>query len=368
MKAKVLGAGSIGNHLSNALRLLGHDVVLCDVDPAALQRTRNDIYPMRYGRWDDAIELCLAGDAPRGGFDLIIVGTPPDSHIELARRTLEESPRAILIEKPACTPSLEGIGEFLAEAKARGCRLFVGYDHVVGGAAKRFSEFAKQGGAGEVETLDVEFREHWGGIFAAHPWLAGPSDSYLGFWRRGGGAAGEHSHAFNLWQHFAHEMGMGRVGKVAATVDYLQADGADYDRLCLANLVTERGLVGRVVQDVVTRPSRKWARMQGSDGYIEWHCGYEPGKDAIVLGRQGQDPVVETISKTRPDDFVLELKHIFAVMDGQLDADDLSVERGLDTMMVIAAAHKSSQQGRAVSIDWSKAYSPAALGDGDGRE
>ncbi len=30
---------------------------------------------------------------------------------------------------------------------------------------------------------------------AAHPWLAGPQDSYLGFWRRGGGASGEHSHA-----------------------------------------------------------------------------------------------------------------------------------------------------------------------------
>jgi hypothetical protein len=66
---------------------------------------------------------------------------------------------------------------------------------------------------------------------------------------------------------------------------------------------------------------------------------------------------------------VLELKHIFAVMDGQLNADDLSAQRGLDTMMVIAAAHKSSQQGRSVSIDWSKAYSPAALGcEAEGRE
>ena len=361
MKAKVLGAGSIGNHLSNALRVLGHDVVLCDIDPAALQRTKADIYPARYGRWDDEIMLCLVNDAPRGGFDLIVIGTPPDGHIELALRALEESPKAILIEKPVCTPALAGADDLVAKAKAKGCQLFVGYDHVVGSAAKRFSALAKEGVAGNVETLDVEFREHWGGVFAAHPWLNGPSDSYLGFWQRGGGSAGEHSHAFNLWQHFALQLGKGRVSKVTATLDYVKANGADYDRLCLANLVTEQGLLGRVVQDVVTHPSRKWARMQGSSGFIEWHCGYETGKDAIIYARRGQDPIIETISKTRPDDFVQELTHIFAVMDRQADAHDLSVERGLDTMMLIAAAHKSSQRGRSVLIDWGNAYSPAAL-------
>ena len=36
--------------------------------------------------------------------------------------------------------------------------------------------------------IDVEFREHWEGIFKAHEWLDGPQDSYLGFSQRGGGA------------------------------------------------------------------------------------------------------------------------------------------------------------------------------------
>ncbi len=42
---KILGAGSIGNHLANASRRLGWQVTLCDMDPAALQRTKEDIYP-----------------------------------------------------------------------------------------------------------------------------------------------------------------------------------------------------------------------------------------------------------------------------------------------------------------------------------
>jgi predicted dehydrogenase len=361
VRAKIFGAGSIGNHISNALRSLDYDVTLCDLDPAALVRTRNEIYPARYGQWDDAISLCLVDEAPRGGFDLIIVGTPPDNHIRLALDSLAEEPKAILIEKPVCTPALEQVEELLDRAQAQNCMLFVGYDHVVGAAACRFCELIDEDAISDAQTLDVEFREHWGGIFAAHPWLKGASDTYLGFWRRGGGAAGEHSHAFNLWQHFAHQLGKGRVKQVTASLDYVAQDGAEYDRVCFANLMTEKGFMGRVVQDVVTRPTRKWARLQGSEGFIEWICGYQPGKDAVVFGAAGKEPVVETFAKTRPDDFILEVKHVIAVMEGELESPDLSLYRGLDTALVVAAAHLSSQRGSSITIDWNRGYSPAAL-------
>jgi predicted dehydrogenase len=361
MRVKVIGAGSIGNHLSHASRSLGWSVDLIDSDPAALERTRTQIYPGRYGRWDGAINLIHSDQAPKGGYDLVLIGTPPDSHMPLALQALTENPRAILIEKPVCTPALEHADELLAAAQVRSCSLFVGYDHVVGAAAKRFCELIDQGVVGEPETLDVEFREHWGGIFAAHPWLTGPADSYLGFWRRGGGAAGEHSHAFNLWQHFANRLGLGRVAQVAASIDYVRENGGDYDRLCLANLTTERGFIGRVVQDVVTRPVRKWARLQGSSGFIEWVCGYKPGVDAVIMPAEDGQTAVETFSKSRPDDFILELRHIAAALDGDVRQSPLAIESGLDTMMVVAAAHRSAQERRTVAIDWSKVYSPTAL-------
>ena len=37
---KIFGAGSIGNHLAHASRSLGWNVTICDVDQAALDRTR----------------------------------------------------------------------------------------------------------------------------------------------------------------------------------------------------------------------------------------------------------------------------------------------------------------------------------------
>lgn len=358
-KVKILGAGSIGNHLAHASRSLGWEVLLCDVDQAALDRTKQKIYPSRYGKWDEAIELSLVSHAPQGGFDLLIIGTPPDSHLTLALAALEEKPKAILVEKPLCPPDLAQAQVLQTRVAEFGTLAFVGYDHVVGKAAQEMIRAGCR--LSDIETIDVEFREHWGGIFAAHPWLQGPQDSYLGFWKRGGGASGEHSHAINLWQFLSSGLGTGRISEVSATLDYVRTEDVEYDKLCLLNVTTEAGLIGRVVQDVITSPARKWARLQGKDGYAELAIGHQPGIDRIEWKTGGEDAQFLTIQKTRPDDFIWELEHIEAVLAGKAEHSVLSLERGLETMLVVAAAHLSSTKKRTVRIDYGKGYTPQAL-------
>lgn len=360
-KVKIFGAGSIGNHLANASRRLGWSVDICDVDSEALRRMRESIYPGRYGAWDPAIGLYSNDSMPSGGYDLIIVGTPPDSHIALARQAVKERPAAILVEKPLCTPDLSGAQELLMEAAAAGVRVFVGYDHAVGKAAQLVGNMLREGRIGQPDTIDVEFREYWGGIFNAHPWLSGPSDTYLGYWKRGGGSCGEHSHAANLWQYFAHQAGAGRIVEVSAELEYVREGNVDYDKLCLLSVRTENGMIGRVVQDVITRPTRKWARIQGGDGYLEWNCSGKSGIDAVVYALDCGVRTETEVSKTRPDDFIQELRHIEETLNGAPETSPISLERGLETMMVIAAAHKSAAAKRVVHIDYSKGFVPEAL-------
>ncbi|RPH59380.1 MAG: gfo/Idh/MocA family oxidoreductase [Acidobacteria bacterium] len=362
MRVKIHGAGSIGNHLSHASRSLGWAVDLCDIDPKALDRSKTQIYPARYGKWDDAIGLFASKEAPVGGYDLIFIGTPPDSHIALARAAVAEKPKAVLVEKPVCGPGLESAQALLEEAKAAGVAVFVGYDHVVGRASQLAGEILAQKGLGEIATIDVEFREHWGGIFNAHPWLAGPWESYLGFWKRGGGASGEHSHAANLWQHFAHLVGAGRIVEVQAMLDFVRDGRVDYDRLCLMTFCTEKGLIGRCVQDVVTEPARKWARVQGAGGFVEWWCGREPGVDTVTSAIQGRRNTAEQrVTKTRPDDFIEELKHVAAALASDPTASPIALSRGLDTVLVVAAAHRSFESGGRARIDYSRGFTPAAI-------
>jgi len=358
-EVKVIGAGSIGNHLANASRRMGWDVTICDIDPGALERTRTEIYPSRYGDWDDAITLTTSDKAPKGGFDLIVVGTPPHTHLDLALAAIAEKPKAILVEKPICGPDLHRAEELRQAAADAGVRVFTGYDHVVGEAAEIAGQSAQTPDFGALTTLDVEFREHWGGIFAAHPWLAGPWETYLGFSAKGGGASGEHSHAINLWQHFAHLTGAGRVTRVSARMDWVRDDKVDYDRLCAMVLETEEGLIGRCIQDVVTKPPRKWARMQFAEGAVDWQCGVEPGIDRVTM-QAGDAVSVQDVSKTRPDDFIRELTHINACLSAG-EESSISLDRGLDTMLVVAAAHLSDKTGRAVQIDHAKGCVPEAL-------
>ncbi len=358
---KVLGAGSIGNHLSNAARTLGWNVTIVDPDPAALKRTKEDIYPGRYGTWDDSISLCLPGKAPVGGFDFIFIGTPPDSHMKLAIDALDEQPKAVLVEKPVCPPSLEGAQELWEKSNNMNIPVFVGFDHVVGVAAAEAENLISSNMLATVETIDVDFREYWGGIFAAHPWLDGPADTYLGYWQRGGGASSEHSHAINLWQHFAHIAGAGRITEVRAEMSFFRDSQVDYDKLCLMTLKTESGLIGRVAQDVVTSPPRKMVRIQGQGGFLEWHCGFEPGCDAVISSAAGTDPAIQRFVKTRPEDFIQELRHIEDKLASGANNSPISLERGLDSALAVAAAHQSVSNKCAIAIDYSKGYTAKAL-------
>lgn len=363
MRIKIHGAGSIGNHLSHAARKLGWQVDLCDIDSAALERTRINIYPSRYQKWDSKIQLWHPDEAPKGGYDLIIVGTPPNTHMDIANRALEEKPKAILIEKPLCTPDLNHADEYVKRSNDLDIPTFIGYDHVLGEAAQHALKQWSENGKKTPLTLDAEFREHWGGIFAAHHWLNGPHETYLGQSRLGGGALGEHSHAINLWQHFAHQFNAGRVIKVQSMADMVnESETINYDRVSLMNFKTESGLIGRCVQDVITSPARKWARAQFGNGYIEWVCGKIPGVDAVHSKFNDEHESIYEVKKTRPDDFIIELSHISEMMENKkCHLSPLALRYGLDTMLVIAAAKLSAERERDIYIDYTKGYSINSL-------
>ena len=337
MIVKIYGAGSIGNHLANACRQKNWQVDIVDSDPEALDRMRHSVYPGRYGSWDENINTFILGSEPNNGHDLIFIGTPPDTHIDLAIKAIAERPRAILVEKPLSQPNCSKMQEFKALALGKNTpRIFVGYDHVVGYAMKKFEEIVLGNDFGNILTIDAEFREHWEGIFKAHPWLNGPQDSYLGHTKRGGGALCEHSHALNLWQHLARVTGCGEVVSVKADFDWVTDAnfGNVYDRAAYLNLTTESGIVGRCVQDVFSVAGQKQVKVHFENASLSWICGFEPNVDAVLLSRKGAEPEIFKFKKSRPEDFILELEHIESVMNTGTTSP-IGIEFGLKTIDVI---------------------------------
>ena len=351
---KIYGAGSIGNHLAQASRRKGWDVTIVDVEDQALWRTEKEIYPTRYGSWDESIRLLNCGDKDDNNYDLIIVGTPPDTHLHIAIEALRHNPKAILIEKPATSLDLTGADDLIKKSSECGVRLFVGYDHVVSKSIEHLSKIIEGNGT-EIETIDAEFREYWGGIFAAHPWLAGPWESYLGFSDRGGGALAEHSHALNLWQYLAKISGAGRVVEVQAFTKMVKDDLVEYDKISALNLKTETGLVGRCIQDVITSPPRKWVGVKFSD--LQFDLDFSPTRDEL---RSRDGKVQNIFAKTRPDDFLTELSHIEESLSNNSDSP-IDFLHGLETMLVIKAAHLSAKTNRTVFIKYENGFNKSAL-------
>jgi predicted dehydrogenase len=128
----------------------------------------------------------------------------------------------------------------------------------------------------------------------------------------------------------------------------------------LAGLKTTEGLVGEVIQDVVTAPPEKLCRIQGRDGFVEWRVNHKPGFDAVICG-DGERAQEQLLAKTRADDFKTEIEHLEAILEGKRKESPIALERGLDTMLVIAAIFRSHATGRKVRIDWSAGYGPDAL-------
>ena len=345
MKVKIIGiGGSIGSHLAHACRRMGWDVDGVDNSAAALLRMQNEIYPGRYGKWDPAIKLFHSSREPKGGYDIIMIGTPPDVRMKLAIEAAKEAPRLIHLEKPLYAPTIESVEEFERFKEtllqyAPDCIVTVGYDHAVSSGAQFVSVLLQKKFVGDIITFDVEFRETWKGIFAAHPWLSGPEDSYLGYWYRGGGAGCEHSHALHLWLYFAGVLGW--EGLDAQCLLDIKTEGkVEYDQIAFFNMRTTSGKVGRVVQDVVTDPPKKVVRFQGTKGFIEWLINGSPDGDPISYSVDGKVEAV-VVHKKRPDDFYMEMLHYDALLRGDIAPCDspLALSLGAKVMEILCEAY-----------------------------
>ncbi|MBM3272761.1 Gfo/Idh/MocA family oxidoreductase [Candidatus Kaiserbacteria bacterium] len=356
MKVKILGAGSIGNHHAQACRAMGWDVTVVDADPKALERMKTEVYPQRYGAWDEAIQLFEAKDQPRGGFDIIYLGIPPHVRLSVALEALAEKPKVLQLEKPVCPPTAEAIAELRSFAAAAAAQpetmVVIGFNHLVAKNTETVEKAIADSNFGKLLSIESGVRSDWAGILGAHPWLTGPEETYLGYWKKGGGAGGEHSHAISLWVHFAHHCGAGAVSQVSGMIEYVTKGAAEYDRQFFAQLTTETGLVGRVVQDIVTNPKKKWIELQFEGGRIEWWNDVSKTTDEVLIQPKKGESQKIVIEKTRAEEFLREAQHIDDLITGRVQYSDspIALAHGIETALILEAAHRSHAEGKRKTI------------------
>lgn len=320
-----------------------------DPDKDALARMKQEIYPSRYGSWDASIKLHSAMPDPES-WDAVIIGTPPDTHIRVAINVLKATRvKVLLIEKPLTVPKCEErklLDDLLADSQTR---CLVGFNHNVADSTNLVVDLIEKGVVGAARTLEVSWLESWAGIFAAHPWLDGPADSYLGYQARGGGACCEHSHGIALWLHLAEVLNIKGRLDIQAANRMVSKGGVCYDEETFTVLSAGSSVIGVIKQDVMTYPASKVARITGSSGYVEWFANVDGVKDVVRWARTGAEQKTVEFPKTRPDDFKNEIAMIeAAVLNPAIDCSPIAYTLGSKvselTNNIIESAQAGSRQ------------------------
>lgn len=322
MNVAIIGAGSIGNHLAYSARKVGWNLSVFDRDLVALERFRNDIYPNRYGSFDSGISLYDMNqfmDSKAELFDAVLIGTPPDTHLEIVKHAVKLQPKIIFIEKPLCPPSEEEIFEIREIIHSKqDIQFLCGYNHRLNSVTRNLLDSFELLDT-SANRLEVNWLESWDGIMQAHPWIKSPSDTYLGFTRRGGGALFEHSHGIDLWIKLAQNLGLGIPRRVKTKFKEVRDEktGDSYDSEVDIEIETNLGFVGRVTQDVISFPSVKQVKLEGNLYHFRAHYNHG-GFDKLLCSPKSKTlgGFNLEISKPRPSDFDTEITLIDRLLKG----------------------------------------------------
>ncbi|MBZ5641110.1 MAG: Gfo/Idh/MocA family oxidoreductase, partial [Acidobacteriia bacterium] len=192
MKLAIIGLGSIGRrHLQN-FRVVGVETLTAyDLAPAQ-RETAARHFP--FATVTSTLEAAL------DGADGVVVCTPPDSHLAVARMSLDRSVH-LMIEKPL-TQSVDGVEELLRECDVKGLRVLTAYNWRYWPPMQLVERMLKEGRIGPVRAARTEYAYH---LSTRYPG-ADYRTFYMADVKQGGGCLLDESHAIDYMRWLCGEI------------------------------------------------------------------------------------------------------------------------------------------------------------------
>lgn len=330
-KILIFGAGSIGNHMTNAALKIKCKVHITDIKFSALERMKKFIFPSRYGRWNNSIEIIDYKEVffNKNNFDLVIIGTPPNTHVKLFREIQSKIKfKKILIEKPISHYLDKNVNKILLSHNKKNKNIYCGYNHSVNNSFKYFYDKANLN-IKKINFIDVEWKENFKGILGAHPWLKNQFDSYLGSTYEGGGSLQEHSHGLHLLNVILKlkKIKLNNL-KFHSNLIFKKDKKKKYD--CYCNIVgMSKNLFIRYETDLLTWPAQKKVKISGDNYKLSWQCNYKKNTDRVVEEIKGKVKKIY-FPKSRSQEFENELQHLLNMSTNNYKNSFLNLENALD--------------------------------------
>ena len=345
-KVLIFGAGSIGNHLANASRKCNLDVSVVDISFKALKRMKKIIYPSRYKKWDPNIKILNYKDIfmSNENFHLVIVGTPPETHLELLSKIRNKlNYKKILIEKPLTTFNRNNTNLI---RKIKEQNIYVGYNHSVSKSFLYFCNLIKKKiKTNEITCLEINWREGWTGILNAHFWLKNEFSSYLGDIKRGGGSLHEHSHGLHLIICLEKILNFKLPQKFNLNISYKKNKNQRiyYDKFANINWSVNNFLVNYTT-DLISEPAEKSIKIYTKNKIYSLFFNYQKKCDRLQIQDKSISSKKKVIifKKKRSTDFINEIKYLMNMNSKNLYKKSfLKLENSLRVQSILSKALKN---------------------------
>jgi predicted dehydrogenase len=327
VKLAIVGLGSIGRrHLQN-FRTAGVEK-LTAYDAAPSQR-ENVVRLFSFATVTSSLEAALEGA------DGVVVCTPPDSHLGIARMGLDRGAH-LMIEKPL-TQSIEGVEALLRECDDKGLRVLTAYNWRYWPPMLLVERMLKEGRIGLVRAARTEYAYHLSTRY--------PGADYRGFYmadvKQGGGCLLDESHAIDYMRWLC-----GEIAEVSAVVDHVSSLEITTDDIADLTVRFVSGAVGSIHMNLFAWNVHSHFELMGEQGVIQWR---RLDNDVRLFDPSINRWEVYPSGGQLNDMYLEEARHFIACVRGEA-APACDGWDGLKTMRVIEAARRSAAERRWIKV------------------
>jgi predicted dehydrogenase len=274
-------------------------------------------------------------EAALDGADGVVVCTPPNSHLAIARTAAERGAH-LMIEKPLA-PSEGGVEELLRYCDGRGLKVLTAYNWRYWPPMLLVEQMLKDGRIGPVLAARTEYAYHLSIRYPGKDYR----QSYMADAKQGGGCLLDESHAIDYMRWL-----LGEIREVSAVVDRVSSLEISADDIADLTVRFASGTVGNIHMDLFAWNMHSHFELLGEEGVIQWRR-FE--NEVRVFDPNANRWDVSPFSCQLNDMYVEEARHFLECVRGnaipKCDGWD-----GLKTMKVIEAARRASAERRWVRV------------------
>ena len=309
MKKKILifGSGSIGTHHANAAISLNYDVFITDRKDSQLNNMRENLYPERYGKWNDKIK-CVPYNVVFGlkyNFDLVIIGVPPASHLDLIKLCKKNIKfKKILVEKPLCAYNQNF--NFLKKNFLKN-KIFCGFNHSISKSILYFLSNLKKAlnkNKSKVE-INIEWKESFNLVLKAHPWIKSLNNSYLSNYKIGGGVCQEYSHAIHFFVILKEFLFKSNTCSFKKKINFKKVGKFKYDKSATLTYFDKSKKLNLFLNSINNPPIKKIIVKVKEKEILKWERILEKKREVFNMDLSTKKHINFPI--TRREDFINEI-------------------------------------------------------------